>query len=73
MEKPDYEKAFSVACELLSGDVLYGIDDDKLFDIVMKENGVVSSASIKKWILNNLDRFSHDDGVRLEAIKRLGY
>jgi len=50
-----YKRAFKVACELLNGNWLYGYDTDKIFDIVMKEQGVVSSLDYEKFILEHLD------------------
>ena len=67
------EKALEVACELLNGGVIYGIDADALWSKVMESEGYVSSWNIKDFILANIDRFS-DDGKELnEAIKRLGW
>ena len=54
-KKKKYKRAFRVACELLNGDVLYGIDADKIFEIMMKKKGIVGSFSYEKYILKNLD------------------
>lgn len=67
------EKALKVACELLNGGVIYGIDADTLWSKVMESEGYVSSWNIKDFILANIDRFSDDEKELNEAIKRLGW
>jgi hypothetical protein len=57
-ERRKYKKAFKVACELLNGAILYGYDSDRIFSEMMKKDGVVSSFSYEKFILNNLDRLT---------------
>lgn len=71
--KAQYEAAVDIACHLLNGDNIYGIDDDILFAHLMQKHGAVSSYNYQKFILENLDRFSDDDEVRDNAIKRLGW
>jgi hypothetical protein len=72
--KKKLEKALEVACELLNGGVLFGIDSDTLWSKVMESEGYVSSGNIKEFILKNIDRFSPDDEEELnKAIKRLGW
>ena len=71
--KEQYKKAFEIACDLLNGDNLYGIDSDFIFDFCMKQDGFVSSSSYCRFILAYLDRFSDDDEVREKAIERLGW
>ena len=51
-----YKKAFRIACELLNGSVLYGYDTDRIFEEIMKKDGVVSSESYEEFILKNLNR-----------------
>lgn len=51
----DYKKAFEVACELLNDHWLFGWDRDKIFEKMMEEDGVVSSRSYERFILENLD------------------
>lgn len=51
----DYKKAFGVACELLNDSWLYGWDRDKIFEKMMEKDGVVSSRSYERFILENLD------------------
>ena len=53
-----YKKAFRIACDLLNGSVLYGYDTDRIFEEIMKKNGVVSSFSYEDFILEHLDRLS---------------
>lgn len=68
------EKALDVACELMVGAILYGVDKDELWRRVMEAEEVVSSGIIKEFILNNIDRFSPDSEEELnKAIKRLGW
>ena len=50
----DYYRAFKIACDLLSGAMLYGVDADKIFEIMMDKDGVVASDSYESYILNNL-------------------
>ena len=52
--KIDYRRAFKIACDLLNGDVLYGIDTDDMYELMMKKDGVVSSSSYEEYILNHL-------------------
>ena len=54
----EYKKAFEIACDLMSGSRLYGVDSDTIFEEVMKERGVFSSRDYEKYILKNLDRLS---------------
>ena len=51
-----YKRAFNVACELLNGDYLFGYDKDKIFEEMMKKDGMVSSDSYEEFILKNLNR-----------------
>lgn len=55
----DYRSAFRVACELLNGSILYGIDSDKIFEIIMKRDGCVSSNDYEKFIIDNLGYLMH--------------
>lgn len=72
--KKKLEKALEVACELLNGGVLYGIDADTLWSKIMESDGYVSSGNIQEFILKNIDRFSPDNEKELnKAIKRLGW
>ena len=72
--KKKLEKALEVACELLNGGVLFGIDADTLWNKIMESDGYVSSGNIKEFILKNIDRFSPDNEKELnKAIKRLGW
>lgn len=71
--KAQYKKAFEIACDLLNGNSIYGIDADNLFALIMQKYDVVSSHDYQKFILANLDRFSDDEEVRGNAIKRLGW
>ena len=68
-----YKKAFEIACDLLNGGVIYGIDTDVLFEKIMEREGVVCSLEYEDFILKNLDRFSDNDKKRHKAIKRLGW
>ena len=65
--------ALLVACDLMNGAVLYGIDYDKLFDIVLDKDDIVCNFTLAEWIEENIDRFSDDDEIRHKAIERLGF
>lgn len=71
--KAQYKKAFEIACDLLSGGILYGIDADYLFDLIMQEYDMVCTFDYQKFILEHLDRFSDDEEVRHNAIEILGW
>ena len=71
--KAQYKRAFEIACDLLNGSNLYGIDADNLFALIMQEYGIVSTFQYQKFILKHLDRFSDDDEIRHNAIERLGW
>ena len=51
-----YKKAFEIACDLLSGSILFGIDKDSIFAECLEKDRVVTSESYEKYILNNLER-----------------
>lgn len=68
-----YETALYIVSDLLIGGVYYGIDADKLFELVLRDEGIVTSYFLAKWVLRNLDRFSDIDRIRNKAIKRIGY
>lgn len=69
----DKEKALRIACELINGGFIYGIDTDVLFAKIMEKDGVVCAYDYEDFILENLDRFSDNDNIRERAIKRLGW
>ncbi len=68
-----YKRAFRIACELLNGSVIYGIDNDSLFGHLLDTEGVVSFVEYEEFILNNLDRFSDNAEIRYKAVERLGW
>lgn len=59
IDASDYKNAFRVACELLNGDVLFGIDSDRIFEEVMKKEGCVGSDSYERYILEHLEYLMH--------------
>lgn len=61
-----YKRAFRVACQLAFGDYLYGYDKDIIFEQIIKENGVASSALFEQFILEHLEELR---GVDSEVIK----
>ena len=67
IERRKYKKAFKIACELLSGAILYGYDSDRIFSEMMEKDGVVSSFSYEEFILNNLDRLTGAESEVLDA------
>lgn len=68
-----YKEAFFIACQLMNGDVIYGIDEDKIFELVMDKYDMVSPFRYQQFILEHIDRFSDDDERREKAIKELGW
>lgn len=56
--KNKYKRAFQVACELLNGNVVYGVDSDTIFQEVMEKDGFCCNKSYEKYILRNLERLS---------------
>ena len=52
--KVDYCRAFKIACDLLNGDFLYGVDTDKIYKLMMQKDNVVSGSSYEEYILNHL-------------------
>ena len=71
-----YKRAFEIACDLLIGSNIAGIDADKLFELCMndpKYEGVISHYTYMDFIVNNIDRFSNNDTIRENAISRLGW
>jgi len=71
--RAEYRRAFDIACDLLNGSVLYGIDADFIFRFMMEKEGCVSAHSYQDFILKYLDRFSDNGTVREKAINRLGW
>lgn len=61
----DYRRAFKIACDLLNGCVLYGVDADRIFEIMMDRDGVVASNSYEEYILNHLQEL--DQGQYAEV------
>ena len=55
----DYRRAFKIACELLNGATLYGVDANKIFEIMMDKDGVITNDSYEKYILNHLQELDH--------------
>ena len=66
-------KALMIACDLMLGAFIYGIDSDKLFEVVMEKDGFVCADNMAEWIEKNIDRFSDDEEVKDKAIERLGF
>ena len=71
--KAQYKRAFEIACDLLNGGVLYGIDSDFIFDFMIKKNGMVSTLSYQEFILKYLDRLDDNEERRMNAIEQLGW
>lgn len=51
----DYKRAFYIACDLLNGSVLYGVDRDTIFTEMMDKDGAVSCFSYREYILEHMD------------------
>ena len=56
-----YKKALSVACELLIGANLFGTTEETMFAEIMDKEGIVSSHSYEKYILDNLARLTGEE------------
>lgn len=54
----NYEDAFKIACELLNGAFIGGIDKDDIFERMMDKDGFVSSESYEKFILEHIDQMA---------------
>ena len=61
----DYERAFYIACALLNGADFYGINADKIFEICMDKDGVVTEYSYRDYILNHLDEIDHGEYIKI--------
>lgn len=71
--KKKLKKALEIACELMNDSIIYGIDEESLWNKVMELDGYVSPWNLKEFILKNIDRFSDNEKERNKAIKRLGW
>ena len=58
------EIALNIACDLLIGSNLYGYDYDRVFEELMERDGVVSSLSIKQFILDNVEELGKEYFVK---------
>ena len=67
-----YKESFEVACALLNGGVLYGIDSNELFRIIMEKEGSCMDLNFQRYIYKYLDRFSDYDYLRHKAIEKYG-
>ena len=66
----DYKRAFKIACELLNGACLYGVNKDSIFEDVMNKDGVVDNESYEEYILSHMDELDHGQYVsRAESEK----
>ena len=76
----DYKRAFKIACELLNGSNLYGVDTGSIFEDAMNKDGVVDNESYEEYILSHMDELDHgqyvsqpeSDGYMTDNIKALG-
>lgn len=51
----DYKRAFKIACELLNGAILYGVDKDSMFETMMNQGGIVTNESYEEYILSHMN------------------
>lgn len=65
----DYKRAFKIACELLNGANLYGVDSEKIFETMMNKNGIVDNESYENYILSHMDELDHYQYVSQAKIK----
>jgi len=54
----NYEDAFTIACELLNGATIGGVNKDSIFEHMMDKDGIVTTESYEKFILENLDKLT---------------
>ena len=59
-----YKRAFRIACDLLNGSYLYGYDADKIFELIMKEKGIVSPWEYEDFILKHLNQLEGRDKAK---------
>ena len=57
----DYENAFKIACALLNGDILYGIDSNTIFSETMKKDGCICSVDYEDYILTHLNTLMYGE------------
>lgn len=62
----DYKRAFKIACELLNGNILYGIDSEKIFEFMMNKDGIVDNESYENYILSHMDELDYGQYVSQE-------
>lgn len=61
------EIALNIACDLLTGSVLYGYDCDRIFKEILERNGCVSTNNIKEYILEHVEELGKEYFVGGEA------
>jgi hypothetical protein len=54
------EIALNIACDLLTGAILYGYDFERIFDEIMKDKGCVTSILIKEYILDHIEELGKE-------------
>ncbi len=59
----DYKRAFKIACELLNGNILYGMDSEKIFETMMDKDGIADNKSYEEYILSHMDELDHGQYV----------
>lgn len=59
----DYKRAFKIACELLNGAILYGVDKDSIFETMMDKDGIVINESYEEYILSHMDELDRGQHV----------
>ena len=62
----DYKTAFQIACALLNGDILYGVDAESIFSEIMKKDGCVCSFDYENYILTHLNELRDDKALPQE-------
>lgn len=68
-----YKRGFEIACRLLNGDNIYGVDANNLNKYLKTTHETITAFSYCFFIIRNLDRFSDNKNDRMEAIRRLGF
>lgn len=63
----DYKRAFKIACELLSGNFLYGVDAGKIYSMMMAKDGMVSNEFYENYILEHLQELDQGQYMTSES------
>ena len=54
----NYEEAFKIACEMLNGTMIGGVNKDYIFEHMMDKDGIVTTESYEEFILEHIDQLA---------------